>query len=524
MVSSVNNYNRISGLASGLDTDTMVEQMVKAKSTQLNKLQQAKTLNSWRTDAFRETNTKLDDFRKAVEGLRLQSTFNKQTITSSQPDAVGVSISGVPTASTYTISNVALATPAQGASVNLGSSLSRTTLAGSSYTFNLTGIDTAGTHTEQISVTNGDTVDKVIANINAKSDITGIKASFFDGNGSIVLTTVATGASANIKIDSVSDTNNNFGIVDGSTDTTLPNFAPGTYSGGKDVDPGNVTINGVILSINSNSFIYDGIKIDLKSVVNGSVSIQTANDTQGVFDSIKTFVDKYNGIIDDLNKKIVEKKYRDFPPLLDDQKKDMKDNDIKLWEDKARSGLLNNDSTISGFLVQLRNSLAEAVGGIADAGSPKTLSDIGITTSKSYSDHGKLVLDETKLKSVLGSNLEGVKTLFTKISTLGEYKDTTVTSQAKHDDSGFGWRIYDRINSTIAGLASIAGSPTSSYVDTNSLMAKQLKSINQNLDNEQDRIMRYENNLYKKFADMETALTKLNSQSSWLSQQLGLGN
>ncbi len=513
MVSSVTNYNRISGLASGIDTDTMVQQMVKAQSSHLNKLQQAKTLNSWKTDSYREINTKLDDFRKSVEGLRLQSTFIKQTITSSQPDKVAVSISGKPTAASYTISSATLATPPQGASVNI-SVPGRTTKADADFAFNLT-----GTGTELINIAKDDTADQIIAKINEKSGTTGVKASFFDGSSSIILTSVATGDTADIKIDSVTD--NNLGIVDGSI-KSAPNF--GAYSVGKNAVPGSVTINGLTLSISNNSFVYDGMKFDLKSKIDATdpvVSIQTANDTQAAFDSIKTFVDKYNLLIDDLNKKISEKKYRDYPPLLDDQKKDMQESDIKLWEEKAKSGLLNNDSTISGFLMQLRNSLTTATGGILNG--PKAISDIGITSSNSYQDHGKLELDETKLKSVLDSNLEGVKTLFLKKSTLGNSSDTTVTSKAKHDDSGIGWRIYDRINSTIANFALIAGSSTSSYVDTSSLMAKQLKTINDNLYKEQDRIARYENNLYKKFTAMETALSKLNSQSSWLSQQLGQG-
>jgi len=537
MVSGVSSssYNRISGLASGLDTDTIVKQMVQAESTKLTKLQQDKTINSWKTDAYRDVNTKLADFRTAVEGLRLQSTFTKQTVSSSNPTAVGVSISGTPTYSDYSITSAQLAKPAQGASVTLGSNLTLTTQVDGAFTFNLTGA--TGTTKTQISVDATDTVQDVINKINAQSSSTGVKASFFDQNGSIVLNTVATpnsaatGSAANITIDdgTLDGTNgitsNNLGIVEGTTaESSSPQFANGTFSGGKDVVPGSVTINGVTMSINSNSFVFDGLKINLNTNIdstNGPVSIQTANDTSGAFDAIKTFVDKYNTLIADLNSKISEQKDRDYPPLTDDQKKDMSDDDITLWTDKAKTGLLSNDSTISGMLQQLRTSLSEAVGGVSDTFN--TLSDIGITTSTNYQDHGKLVLDETKLQSALDSNLDDVKNLFTKTYSSSTVKssDTTVTSNEKNENSGLGWRIYDRINSTISQLATIAGS--SSGNDTSSLMAKQLKTINDSLTKEQDRIDDYETNLYKKFSDMETALSKLNSQSSWLTQQLGTG-
>ncbi|MFD0824987.1 flagellar filament capping protein FliD [Neobacillus sp. M.A.Huq-85] len=503
-----------------MDTDSIVQQMVKAQSTKLNKLQQAKTLNSWKTDAYRDVNTKLADFRSSIQNLRLQSTFNKKTVTSSQPDLVGVSISGAPTASSYTLTVNTPATPAQNATVSFSGSIAdRTSKVGTDFSFDLT-----GTGTQTISISKDDTIDGVITKINTQSATTGVKASYFDGNGSIVFSTVATGATANIKIENVGA--NNLGITNGiilkDADPTVAvnqqNFT--NQSVGADVKPGQVTINGLSLTINSNSFTYDGVKYDLKAPNTGqTVSVQTTNDTQSAFDSIKTLVDKYNQLISDLNSKISEQKYRDYPPLTDDQKKDMKDTDITLWENKAKSGLLNNDSNISSLLQQMRTSLSQAVGGITDG--PKSLSDIGITTSNNYQDNGKLVLDEAKLKSALDSNLLGVQNLFTKKSTLGSSSDTTATSSEKSNDSGFGWRIYDRVNSALSDLATIAGSPTSAYTDTKSLMAKQLKSITDNLTKEQNRISQYETNLYKKFSDMETALTKLNSQSNWLTQQLG---
>ena len=108
-------------------------------------------------------------------------------------------------------------------------------------------------------------------------------------------------------------------------------------------------------------------------------------------DSIKTFVDKYNELIADFNGRLTEKRYRDYPPLLDDQKKDMKENDIKLWDEKAKSGLLTSDSTIRSFLTEMRNSLISTV---QNSGSFNSLKDIGINFSSNYRDNGKLVLDE----------------------------------------------------------------------------------------------------------------------------------
>jgi flagellar hook-associated protein 2 len=148
-----------------------------------------------------------------------------------------------------------------------------------------------------------------------------------------------------------------------------------------------------------------------------------------------------------------------------------------------------------------------------------SLRDIGINFSSSYSDNGKLVLDEAKLKGVLQTNIEDVKMLFAAKNTTTS--STTVTDKTIHNTSGFGWRIYDRLNVTISQLGSLAGSPNSS-VDTKSTIAKQIKALDANLLKEQQKINAYEQRQWKQFTAMEKALAQLNSQSSWLSQQIGM--
>ncbi len=60
--------------------------------------------------------------------------------------------------------------------------------------------------------------------------------------------------------------------------------------------------------------------------------------------------------MDELQNKLSEKRYRKFEPLTEEQKKDMKENDIKLWEEKAQSGILRNDSDIQNMLYSLRSA------------------------------------------------------------------------------------------------------------------------------------------------------------------------
>ena len=59
--------------------------------------------------------------------------------------------------------------------------------------------------------------------------------------------------------------------------------------------------------------------------------------------------------------KFLNEKNADYAPLTDAQKKDMKDDEIKLWEEKAEKGLLRNDSTLSSLLTNMRTSIYTAV-------------------------------------------------------------------------------------------------------------------------------------------------------------------
>jgi flagellar hook-associated protein 2 len=489
---------RVTGLASGMNTDEIVTNLVKVQSARLNKLTQNKIVADWKTDAYRDINKKVDEFRKSMEGLRLQSTFNKQTATSSDA-RVQVSMGGTSTLTDFTISEASLATSAKPAMVSFSSGAATVE---KDISFKLNNID--------ITLTAGMTFDTAIAEINKHSTDTKVKAA--NVGGSLVFTSEGTGSSNVIQITVTSDN------TSGNSLKIFDRTRVGT-----DASPGYVTINNRRIDISSNKFTYEGVTFNLKQEIpaGSNISVQVGSDTQGIFDSVKTFVDKYNELIADLNGRLTEKKFRDYPPLLDEQKKDLKENEIKLWDEKAKSGLLTNDSTIQSFLIEMRNSLGSVVENAGVSAGFKSLKDIGINFSTNYRDNGKLILDEAKLKGVLQTNLEDVKKLFTIKGGDETSSSTTVTDGTKHDNSGFAWRIYDRVNTTISQLGSLAGSPNTS-VDTKSFMAKQMKALDENISREERKVSAYEARLWKQFSAMEKALQQLNSQGSWLSQQLGM--
>lgn len=512
----VNLTTHISGLASGLDTEKLVNDMMKVNRIPLDKLQQAKILNTWKTDAYREINTKIASFRDAMQDLRLQGTFNAQKATSSST-SIEVSSAGVSALKNFTISEAKLATSATSSSVSFDTKIGKGTDkidpdAAADLTFKLNEIE--------ITIPKDSTFDQAIAQINSKSGDTNVKVA--NVGGSLVFSSTEAGAGKPITISNSSpEAQSLLKLTNGATNAIDPaeQFSAGTFANGEPAESGYVVINGTKITVSDNTFTYDGVQIKLKSAISAEnpATVSVVSDTDKIFDKLKTFVDKYNELIKDLNDKLSEAKNRKYPPLTEAQKKDMKEADIKLWEDKAKSGLLANDPAIRQFLTQLRTSMSETIQGL----NPDfdSLQKIGISTITDYRENGKLVLDESKLKSLLTTNLTDIQKMFSARFDTGVTTDTTVTSAEKHKNSGLAIRIYDRIGDILSQLKVKAGSPGT--ISATSVLAKEAASIDERMVLVQNRVNTQEQALWTKFNAMEKALQKLNTQSSFWSQHLG---
>jgi flagellar hook-associated protein 2 len=187
--------------------------------------------------------------------------------------------------------------------------------------------------------------------------------------------------------------------------------------------------------------------------------------------------------------------------LSDEQKKDMTEKEIELWEDKARSGLLRNDPVLKSAMQDLRRAFMDSVTGLAE-GNINHLSQIGINTG-SYTEGGKLFIDEKKLSEALTNKPDEVMALFTTRDAAG---------------NGVGARVYDTLNNIVKNLSEKAGSSSSS-VD-NSTLSKKIKQMNDEISRWQDRLTRVEDRYWKQFTAMEKALSQMNSQSAWMQQNL----
>jgi len=205
------NTSRISGLASGMDIDTIVSDMMTAESTTLNKLEQQKQILEWQQEDYRTLNTALYSFKEKAFNLKLEGTFNAQTAASSNSTVAGVTAGADATEGTYTITvNNLAAGVSKGSTAALadekdvnGNTL---TLYNQFAELGVRGLSS----TDSIAVTiNGtalefdldqDTIGSVVTKIN-NADM-GVKASYDSNLNRFFLTTTSTGSESGITISS----------------------------------------------------------------------------------------------------------------------------------------------------------------------------------------------------------------------------------------------------------------------------------------------------------------------------------
>ena len=271
-----------------------------------------------------------------------------------------------------------------------------------------------------------------------------------------------------------------------------------------------------------NTLLVDNISFTANEVTTSEVSINVIPDATDQVKKFKGFIDKYNSILDKINDKLSEKKEYKFKPLTEEQKKEMKDDEIKNWEEKAKKGLVKGDMQLSTLMSSIRGAFYKSV-----EGAGLTLTDIGISTSGNYRDRGKLELDENKFKEALETRGDQVKKLFTAYDTPFKYDKTK--SQKENNDMlkshnekiGIFTQIKEQLETAIGKdgfLIKKAGYKNTRWI-TNNDLSKKIQDKAKLIRELEAKIFTKQEQLYKKFAILEKNMNNMNSQSSWISQQ-----
>ncbi len=295
----------------------------------------------------------------------------------------------------------------------------------------------------------------------------------------------------------------------------------------------------VELTRGNNSFSIEGLDITVKGkfgyddsgnlIENDpeqAVTFTSNIESDKIASAVSDLVKEYNEILELVNKELTTRPDRDYTPLTSEQKKELSEDEVKLWEEKAKSGLLYNSSEL--------RSLADDLRWMINPADQQKMSEMGITVSTNWQDNGKLSFDENKFKAALEKDPDAVKNFFTKEASFDEEGyQAALAKNPKTDRSAFevkagfavnlknGMDKYVKTLGTQKGiLIEKAGSTKSPLSILNNSISNQIKDVDKILANLKVRLKSEQDRYISQFTQLETLISQMNSQSSYLS---GLG-
>ncbi len=271
-----------------------------------------------------------------------------------------------------------------------------------------------------------------------------------------------------------------------------------------------ITLNGAQFTNNTNVFEINGLTFTaLSETKEGeTVTITTQNDTDGIYDMVKDFLKEYNSIINEMDKLYNADSSRGYDPLLSEEKEVLSESEVEEYEKKIKDSLLRSDSNLSSISSALKGIMAS---GFEVNGKTMYLSDFGINTlgyfnsadneKNAYHIDGDEDDDATsgnadKLKGIISSDPDTVISFFTQLSQ-NLYNKMTDMSKSVNGYRSFG-NFYDDKKMK------------SDYDDYTSKISDLEQKLND-----------YEDKWYAKFAKMETAMAKMQSNASAVTGLLG---
>lgn len=277
-------------------------------------------------------------------------------------------------------------------------------------------------------------------------------------------------------------------------------------------------INGQEVYLNDNTYTLDGNTFTFNDnmTIGETYTVNIAKDSTTVKDALKKFVESYNKLIDDVYGYIGKSPAKDddgntYEPLTNAEKDEMSEDEITKWEEKAKQGVLYNDSTVSTVMSQMRSALYTSV--TLDDGSKFGIYNLGIKTSSEWSEHGKLQIDENAFDKAFENNEDAIIKLFTDSD----------TGMMKKLNSVIDGAVKSRGAANTRGTLVRKAGKADSSVTTDSTIYKEMVKMQDRLKELQDRYDTKEEYWWKVFTNMETAMADLNSQTSYISSYLGTG-
>ena len=468
------------GIGSGVDINSMVNQLVALESRPLTQMRdEARSLQA-QVSSYGQLSSLFGTLQSAANTLTGSSLWARSKASSSNEGAVSVVGGSTAAAGSYSVSVQSLATNQTVVSGTSYGSATETVGAGV-LTLDLGQWDQpplnflpqVGRTPVEVTTSETDTVQDLRDKINSAG--AGVTASIVSDSSGVRLSlrSTATGAENGFRM-SVSDGDGNntdaaglsrFAFDPGSGTTLMEQKLPAANA--------KATVNGIAVESSSNelSGVIDGLTLRLRKV-NDSAEIAVSSDSEGIKSAITAFSDAYNA----LSKALTDQTRYDPTTKV--------------------GGPLQGDSAATGLQRQLR-LLVSATSGASPTFS--RLSDVGLEMQRD----GSLKVNSSKLDSAT-SNLAELKKAFAK-------------SDAENNaNDGFARRYADlatQLLGTDGGLTTRAEG-----------LRTRLSRNDDNQTRVTERVDRFKARLVAQYSAMDANMAKLNSLSTYMTQQLAALN
>jgi flagellar hook-associated protein 2 len=371
---------QFSGLASGLDTRSIIDVLVQVESIPLLRLQERKGLLSEIDKLFGTFDSSLDKILDALNTIKTPSDLRSYSASSSDESVLLASVSGSANPGSHSVTVLDLAQAESRASTgfadadttDVGTGIFDVVVDGQNYTVDLTGNP-------------ANTLNDVRDAINASG--APVTATVIDNGQSVdpyqlVVTSSATGGSEAFDLDFSSSP----GLGSSLGFTVIQN--------GQDA---HIQVDGLDVWRPTNAIndVFEGLDLNLRST--GTSEVTVATDPAGMKAKLQGLVDTYN----------------DLAKVLGSQ--------FKVDENGQTSARLFGDSAVRGIQRQLRSAFTGAVSGLS--GTYDNLASIGIRADSS----GQLSIDDAAFDAALEADFDGVIDLFTNATNgLGQRIEATI--------------------------------------------------------------------------------------------------
>lgn len=498
------NSNRVTGLATGIDTESMIKDMLTGDQNKIDKVYQNKTISTWKQETYRDIIKDVKGFydkyfsATSNDFILSSKVFSTMTVKSTDDSVISATAGAGANNINYNFKVDAIAQSAKveskkinkddtvGQIINLGEN--------DSTTINING--------KSIELKASEKISDIISKINNEFSDGSVKAVYSEMTGKLSIETKNTGESSELafkgdlfdKIDMTSENKDGAFVTDKEGNYVIK----GSNSKITVFDSDGKTIINEI-SKESNSFTIDNITYNVKNTTKTDklISMTSEKDTKQTVEKMQAFVDDYNKMIDNVYNQVIQKKNLSYPPLTEAQKEEMEEEEIEKWEAKAKTGILRNDSELRSFMDNIKSAV---FGNIGDLG--VSLSDFGINSDNDYNKQGQLSLDVDKFTKALEDNgdlvYKGVTKAFEKV------KDVT----------------YKYAGSSSGLFVKKAGQDKTS-TSINNIFSNEIKKYEEQIKTLTDKMNDKEEKLYLKFANLESSMNSLNSQMSYFSSYTG---